>query len=277
MYRLIPLSALCLISSSGFAWSTLEDWATVVATQIETRQPLPVLSAYGASLSLLDAYEVQKRVVQQIASSEDIAGFKAGLTGPLGKVKFNAREPVTGVVLKQGLLRGKVTLRLRDFSRLTIAPGLGFVLKSRVTKPLVSTAQVEPLIGAVMPVIDFSDFRFERDSGVNAADLVAGNTAFARMLVGKPLPATDAATVNGMLVELFYNDTVVDRGRAVNVMGNQYTALFWLINKLLAQGWSLPAGTLLMTGGFSDPVSAHLGRYVARYWDATDLGFTVEH
>jgi 2-keto-4-pentenoate hydratase len=100
--------------------------------------------------------------------------------------------------------------------------------------------------------------------------------AFARLLVGKPLAATDSTTVNGVLVELSLDAVVVDRGRAVSVMGSQQTALFWLINKTLAQGWKLEPGMLLVTGGFSDPVLARPGRYVAKYWDASDLHFTVE-
>jgi 2-keto-4-pentenoate hydratase len=276
MRRIIVFVWLSALSVGALAWSTLDDWAAVVATQITARQPLPVLSAYGAALSLVDAYEIQKRVAQRLARDADIAGFKASLTRPRGQVEFNVREPVTGVILKDGLLRGEITLHLRDFKRLTIAPGLGFVTKSRITKPLTDLAQLNALIGAVVPVIDFSDFRFEREQGLSATDLVAGNAAFARLLVGKPLAAIDPASINGMLVELAYNDTVVDRGRAVNVMGNQQTALFWLINKLLAQGWPLPAGTLLMTGGLSDPVPARLGTYLAKFWDTTDLEFVIE-
>lgn len=276
MPRSFTFACLLLLSRVALAWSTLEDWAAVVATQMETRQPLPVLSTYGAALSLVDAYEVQKRVIRRLAPPADIVGFKAGLTRPGGQVRFDAREPVTGVVLKSGLLKGETTLRLRDFKQLTIAPGLGFVIKTAVKKPLTDMAQLAPLIGAAVPVVDFSDFRFERERGLSAADLVAGNIAAARVLVGKPLAGTDPATVNDVLVELSHYGKVVDRGRAVNVMGNQYTALFWLINKLLAQGWSLPAGTLLVTGGFSDPVPARMGEYVAKFWDSTDLEFKVE-
>jgi 2-keto-4-pentenoate hydratase len=276
MPRATLLICLLLLSAPALAWSTLQDWATVVATQIKAKQPLPVLSAYGASLNLPDAYAIQKLVVQNLATTDHISGFKAGLTRPRGQVEFNVREPVAGVIFDNGLLRGDVTLHLRDFKRLTIAPALGFVLKAPVTHPLTDLAQLTPLIGAVMPVVDFSDFRFERESGVSATDLVAGNMAFARLLVGKPLATMDAATVNGVLVELSHDDAVVDRGRAVNVMGSQHTALFWLINKTLAQGWKLHAGMLLVTGGFSDPVLARPGRYAAKFWDATDLRFTVE-
>ncbi len=276
MTRATTFIGLLLFGAQALAWSTLQDWATVVATQIKAKQPLPVLSAYGAGLNLLDAYAIQKLVAQNLSATDRISGFKAGLTRPRGQVEFNVREPVAGVIFDNGLLAGEVTLHLRDFKRLTIAPALGFVLKAPITQPLTDLAQLAPLVGAVTPVIDFSDFRFERESGVSGTDLIAGNVAFARLLVGKPLVTTDSATVNGVLVELFLDQAVVDRGRAVSVMGSQQTALFWLINKTLAQGWKLQSGMLLVTGGFSDPVLARPGRYVAKFWDANDLRFTVE-
>ncbi|MGD9600351.1 MAG: 2-keto-4-pentenoate hydratase [Gammaproteobacteria bacterium] len=267
-----------LATSVAHAWSTLEDWALVVATQLKARDPLPVLSHYGASLSLPEAYDVQRRVVRLIAGDDPpIAGYKASLTRPRGQVAFDVREPITGVILKPGILRGPQTLRMRDFKQLTIAPGLAFVLKSAITKPLTDMGELQAAVGTAMPAIDLSDYRFETAEGLRATDLVAANTGFARVLLGRPLPAADPATVNALLVELEYNDTVVDRGRAVNVMGNQYTALYWLVNQVLRQGGALPAGTLLVTGGFSDPVPARLGSYVAKYWDMMNLEFTLEH
>ena len=62
--RLAPRDApLVCLAAAAPAWSTLEDWATVVASQVESRQPLPVLSAYGIGLTLGDAYAIQKRVI----------------------------------------------------------------------------------------------------------------------------------------------------------------------------------------------------------------------
>jgi 2-oxo-3-hexenedioate decarboxylase len=273
------LAACCLVLSLlptvAAAWSTLDDWAAVVATQIRARKPVPALSAYGAGLSLPDAYEVQRRVVRELGHDVGVAGFKASLTRPRGQVEFRVREPVTGVILDRGVLRGAPTLRRHEFARLTIAPGLGFVTRRAISSPLRDLAELDALIGAVMPVVDFSDMRFDRTGSPSVTDLVASNTAFARLLVGKPLPEVDLAALDGTLVELARDTAVIDRGRGVNFKGGQRTALFWLINRLLAQGWSLPSGTLLVTGGLSDPVPAEPGDYVANFRDLAELRFMV--
>ncbi|MBM4227011.1 MAG: hypothetical protein FJ164_04635 [Gammaproteobacteria bacterium] len=262
-------------AGSAMAWSTLHDWATVVSTQIKDRQPLPVLSAYGVALDMADAYEVQKLVVQGLALRHKVAGYKAGLTRPKGQVRFDVREPVTGVVFRENILRGAPVLLRREFKQLTIAPGLGYVLRTKLTAPLGDPDQTTAVVAAVLPVIDFSNFDFEHPEAVMGADLVAGNTASARLLVGKPFSDAGPANFDGLLVELSREGTVVDRGRGVNVMGGQRQALFWLINRLLAQGWELPAGTLLVTGGLSDPVPAEPGEYSAHFWDHGTLEFRI--
>lgn len=265
----------CLFPPVVAAWSTLDDWATVVASQVESRQPLPVLSAYGIGLTLGDAYAVQKLVIQRLAGSRAVGGFRAALTRPRAQVAFDVREPVTGVILKGGILRGEPALSLRQLPGLTIAPGLGFVLRKRIAEPLASADGVEALVSAVFPIIDLSNPDFEREGRVSGADLVAGNAAFGRVLLGKPLPDTHPDTFNGVLVELTHQSQVIDRGRGVNLMGDQRNALRWLINTLLQQGWELSPGTLLVTGGLSDPVSAKPGEYTARYWGQGELSFRV--
>jgi 2-keto-4-pentenoate hydratase len=272
--QLASLLAL-LAAFDAAAWSTLDDWATVVASQIESRQSLPVLSAYGIGLTLPEAYFVQRQVVQRLAKPVAVAGFRAALTRPRGQVAFNVQGPVTGVIFKAGVLRGAPALSLRQFPGLTIAPGLAFLLRARIAQPLASADGVESLVSAVFPVIDLANEDFERKTQVSATDLVAGNAAFGRVLLGKPLPDTRPETFNGVLVELAHQSRVIDRGRGVNLMGDQRNALRWLINTLLAQGWELPAGTLLMTGGLSDPVPAKPGEYIARYWDLDTLTFRV--
>lgn len=265
----------CLWAGNSVAWSTLDDWATVVASQVESREPLPVLSAYGIGLTLGDAYRVQKLVIQRLAGTRAIGGFRAALTRPRAQVAFDVREPVTGAVLKGGILRGEPALSLRQLPGLTIAPGLAFVLRSRVAKPLASADGIEKLVSTVFPVIDLSNSDFEREGRVSGADLVAGNAAFGRVLLGKPLPDTHPDTFNGVLVELTHQGKVIDRGRGVNLMGDQRNALRWLINALLEQGWELSPGMLLVTGGLSDPVPAKPGEYSARYWGQGELSFRV--
>ena len=267
---------LSIFCASAAAWSTLDDWALVVATQIKSKAPLPVLSNYGAGLNLGDAYAVQRRVAEQLGDREKIAGFRVSLTRPRGQVEFNVREPVSGVIFASGLLRGATTLKLRDFKQLMAAPALGFVLKTAITVPLTDLHQVEALIGAVVPVIEFSDYRFDASGRMRGEDFVANNAAFARMLVGRPFEVIDPVTINGVVTEVIRTDAVIDRGRAINVMGNQYTALYWLINQLLKQGWSLPASTLLVTGALSDPLRGEPGHYSVRFGGASSLAFEIE-
>ena len=276
-WRSITAALLFLTTPSGAnAWSTVDDWALVVATQIKSKAPLPALSSYGAGLTLVDAYAVQRQVAAQLGEHDKVAGFRASLTRPRAQVEFDVREPVSGVIFASGIVRGAALFKLREFKQLMLAPGLGFVLKTTVTAPLTDLGQVEKLISAVIPVVEFSDYRFDSKGRVRAEDFAANNAAFARLLTGRPFDHVDATTINGVITEMMRAEVVIDRGRAINVMGSQYTALYWLINHLLKQGWTLPAGHLLVTGALSDPIRGEAGHYAVSFGSSASLAFDIE-
>ncbi len=247
----------------------------VIATQLKAKQPLPVLSQYGAALSLPDAYHVQRRALQEVLGPESPAGFRAALTRPRGQVQYNVREPVTGVVLKSGIKKGEAAFNLRQYKHLMAAPGLAYVIKTKLNRKVHDLRELESALSTALPIIDFADPHFEPGIKVHGSDFIANNLAFTAVMVGKPLASTATETLNGLSYEMLRNGEVIDRGHAMSVMGSQMTALFWLVNQLIQQGWRLEPGMLLITGGFSDPVTLKPGDYTVRFWEAANFEFSV--
>jgi 2-keto-4-pentenoate hydratase len=276
MMRIVATVIACSIySAAAGAWTTLDDWATVIATQMAGRQSLPVPSGYGSALSLDEAYRVQRMVADELARVNPIVGFRASLTRPRAQVAFGVRQPVSGVIFSDQVLHGEVRLNLKLFNALTVVPAMGFVLQGAPVATLTDPRQVAPLIAQVVPVVDFADLRYDSAARLGGADFVATNNGAARVLVGEPLDPDIAAAVDSIVTEMAIDDVVIDRGRAVNVMGGQILALQWLINQLLSRGYSIPAGSLLVTGGLSDPVPARPGIHVVRFGDGVALRFEI--
>ena len=69
---LLPCLGFVLATASAWGWSTVENWADVLLLQMKAKQPLPALSAYGASLSLPDAYEVQRLIVRELSAQSPV-------------------------------------------------------------------------------------------------------------------------------------------------------------------------------------------------------------
>jgi 2-oxo-3-hexenedioate decarboxylase len=108
-------------------------------------------------------------------------------------------------------------------------------------------------------VIDsrYRDFKFDLKS------VIADNTSAARFVVGgQPLRPSgiDLRTV-GIVMEK--NGEPVAFGAGAAVVGHPATAIAMLANQLGARGESIPAGTLILSGGITEAVSVVAGDHVA--------------
>lgn len=271
---------LCLLlwialGSTATAWSTLENWADVVLLQMRAKQPLPALSAYGAGLSLADAYQVQRVVVRELSAQSPIVGFKAELTTPLSQVRMHATGPISSAVLKRDLLQAGADVGPAGPGEHSIAPAIGFLMKRRIATPLANTSDLAEYLASAVPVVMVLDQKFENRAALKAEDLVAVNGAHTHLIVGKTLPNPAAATVDALFMEILHEDNVIERAKATNVMGGQYQALLWLVNALVGQGLAIVPGQILVTGPLSEPMPISPGTYVVNFWDHEKIRVTL--
>lgn len=280
MYRYLPGLLLLAHVLVAAAADDLENWTQVLVTQSRQGEPLPVLSDYGAEISLEDAYSMQRALVDallQVPPKDSIGGFKASLTDALSQISYKIDTPVSGVLFKRKALAPGAEINLADYKAPTLEFELGFILDHAVTSVIANVEQLKPMIRRVVPVIDFSDFRYEHLAGLRGPELVAGNVAASGYIVGNPLASKNDETVNGVFVELVRNGEVVDRGKATNVMGDQFKALLWLVNNLVRHGYRIEAGQLLLTGAMGASNIARPGEYLVRYRDLEDIPFLITY
>jgi 2-keto-4-pentenoate hydratase len=180
-------------------------------------------------------------------------------------------------VLKDQWLKPGAWVTRPPGSKIQLAPALGFTLERAITAHIGTPTELPPMVRDVRPVVILVDYSFDDTAPPTALDLVAANGAPARLIVGQPFKSTDAAMIDATFVEMHREDQVVVRGKATNVMGGQYEALRWQVNELLARGWTLKAGQLLVTGPLSEPVPADVGDWKADYWERGALDFSVEY
>lgn len=271
------LCCLCLaapVARVG-AWSTVENWADVLILQMKAQQPLPALSAYGATLSLPDAYEVQRLLVRELSTQSPVVGFKAELTTPLARVKMHGDTAVTSAILKRDLLAPGAEIGPAGPGEHSLSPAIGFIVKQRIDKPVTDAATLPVLIDEAVPVVMVLDQRFENRSAVRASDLVAVNGAHTHILAGKPFPRSEPTVVDAQFIEVLHEGNVIDRAKATNVLGSQAYALQWLINDLVRRGLAIVPGQLLVTGPLAEPMAISPGTYTVDFWDHVRIPVTL--
>lgn len=242
----------------------------------ERGEPLPLLSAL-APMSLDQAYAIQRAAVLQRLGDRAPDGFKAGLTAAAGQRAFGVDQPVAGVLWPGSALdasNGELVLSAAGYRQPMLELELAFRVSTPITEPVADARALRERIDLVYPAIEVPDLDFASGK-LTGADIVAGNVAASRYLLGRGQRA-DGVDINALFAQLRRDGESVQTADATAVMGNQWQALLWLVNRSVASGWTLQPGQMLLTGAMGPMLPLLPGHYLADYGELGRLEFTVE-
>ncbi len=274
------LAGLCLAALSGAVPAvdgSADDWADIVQLELAHGQPMPLLSVYYDQLNRDSAYDIQRAfVIHEMRRKRSIGGFKAGFTNAALRAKFHYKDPISGVLFADGAFADGAEIDGGLFKKPVLEVELGYVLRSPVTRPLRSVADLKTYVSHAVPVVEIPDLNYTNVGGLNAYDIIATNVAASRYVVGKPFVLKDLAEVNDISMAFYRDDRQIDQGRARDALGDQLEALLWLVNDARAHGWQLQAGQLFITGTLGKMNPAVPGAYRVDYGLGRALAFTVK-
>ncbi|HCD26962.1 MAG TPA: hypothetical protein DER02_05555 [Gammaproteobacteria bacterium] len=256
-------------------------------------EALPNFSAEQSAATLADAYACQSQIVAALRGTPsfgDIFGYKAALTAPVAQQAMGTDQPVIGVLptagdfsaaAQSGPLQLQRPVMLETELGFTLAEDIAAGTGAKPAQPL-SAADVPQLIASCQPMIELAAPHLaNRPNGI---DLVATNSATYGFLCGTALQAS-ATTQNDWArgkwspdeVDIsFYRGAESLHAASANmVMESQWAALAWLINTVLAQGYKLNKGHLLMTGSIGALHPAKPGHYRAEFSGLGCIEFEV--
>ncbi len=274
MMRLVFIPMLLWLGFSAAALSADQPYQQVVSAY-QQRQSMP---QFGTPLTVARAYQIQKQAVEHLLDGAPAAGFKAGLTSVAGQEKFAVNHPVAGVLLAGSRLQPAAAgyrLALSRYNKLMLEIELGFEMAAAITEPLASVDELKRQLKAVYPVIELPDLGFADMSTLTASDIIANNVAARTVIVGAgQSPAR--VDVNTLAVKLFLNETLLLEGVGSDAMGDQWQALLWLVNRSIANGWTIEPGQILITGALGKMRVARPGRYTAEFAGLGRIDWVIE-
>ena len=229
-------------------------------------------SSDDAEFDLDAAYAVQRSYVQSRLTSNTIAGFKGGATGQAAQKMFGLSGPFTGVLLTSGATDNDSIVERGAFRTLLLETEVGFRIGRPIDKQ-VDIAGLKSCVSEYVPVVELADTGLYGSAKALGVDLIAANAASAGFLTGAT--PEEVVDVNEINVAFSRDGELLHEGRAGDVLGDQWQALLWLVNEVVAQGYTIEEGHLLMTGAIGAPHPGLPGTYVADYGDFGRLLFTV--
>lgn len=268
--------AASLVLGLATAALAVEKMAQVLHDQYKAGKPIPLPSKQMKNLDVETAYKVQAAFVNKLkAGGDQVAGYKAGLTSAPAQKKFKAPGPASGVLLASMVVKDGV-VEADLFTKMMLEVEIGYRFGKDVTAP-VTAQSVRKYVAAVMPAVEVPDLAFATFKGLTFEDIVAANVGARAVVLGK---AVDPAKVdvNRVTGQLFYNGKSL--GPAVPgkaALGDQWKALAWTVNNVLAHGGQVKKGMVIITGSLGRMYPAKPGSYKAVYTGGLgELAFQVK-
>lgn len=238
----------------------------MIAQEIEeayiNKKPRPLVSQKFKDLTIEQAYEIQTTLVKLMESKGAICmGYKAGLWAPAAQKRFGLNGPVQGTIFKS-MLRWPGTIFLQNHTRLFIEPEIGFRFQKDITEPIHDINVLKRAVAITYPAIELPDIAYPDMKLLRGADLIASNVAARKVLIGDAVKTED---LNAVTVKLLHNGQEIASGMGKNAGGDQWKALKWVVNDVLAKGGEIKHGDIVITGILTKLTPAKPGKYVADY------------
>lgn len=206
-----------------------------------------------------DAYAVQDALRQlQIGRGARIVGYKAGLTSFAKMKQMGVEDPVFGFLTDAHALPDGGACKISELIHPKVEPEVAFVTKAELKGPGCHIGTVLAATDFVLPGIEVIDSRY-RDFKFDLKSVIADNTSAARFVVGGQPLAVSGLELRTIGVVLEKNGVPVAFGAGAAVLGHPAAAVAMLANHLGARGSSIPAGSLILSGGITEAVAVQAG------------------
>lgn len=226
----------------------------------------PVTADYP-EMTLEEAYAVQ-RAMRRLKEQRGVRvpGFKVGLTSPPRMRQMNLSEPLYGFLTDYGRIPHGGAVPAGQLSAPRVEMELAFITDRDLAGPDCDADTALDATAFVSPALEILDSRYEK-SPFDVVAAVADNMSTARYVVGAARLEPRSADLSLLGAVLTFNDQVVATGAGGMVLGHPADSLAWLVRTLWKHGEQrLPAGSLVLTGGFSDALPVFPGdRVLARF------------
>jgi len=214
-------------------------------------------------LTPADAYAIQGALLlQRRSAGARLAGRKMGLTSPAKMKQMGVTSPIHGFLLADGAVADGARTSMKGLIHPKVEAELAVTTSHMLQGPGCTVEQAQGAIHLVFPAIEIIDSRF-RDFKFDLPSVIADNTSAARYVIGAAGVSARGLDLRHLGVVLYRNGEVLATGAGAAVLGHPAASVAALVNLLAEQGETLPAGSLVMTGGVTEAFPVSVGDHVS--------------
>ena len=232
------------------------ELSPAIASAILAGAPLP---AFDVILTLDEAYGVQHDVLGRCAP-EGLAGIKAGMTSSASQSFFGIDK----------FLLGGICPKTVQASGWAVPFRAGRLIECEVA--LRVDEEGRPI--ACAPALELVSLNFERETDMNATNLLAANLGAEFIVLGEFQPWKEE--FDALSISLSHKGMPVNSGEVKDALGGPSSSAGLICSEARVRGYDLTPDLILMTGACGQVVPAEKGKYEADFGALGSVHLEVE-
>ncbi|EQB01219.1 hypothetical protein L288_17945 [Sphingobium quisquiliarum P25] len=257
--------------------AAIEKLTGIVAAAQAAPHTIAKLTDDYPGMTVADSYAVQDALLARWqAEGRVLAGYKAGLTSKAKMDQMGVSEPSFGLLMADTIDADGGIIPTGKLIHPRAEAEIAFVMKDELAGAAVSIGDVIAATDFVQPALEIIDSRFEKFK-FDLVSVIADNGSSARFLLGgrpRRPQELDLRTI-GILLER--NGEVAAMASSGAVLGHPARAVQMLVAWLHARGRTLPAGSIVLTGGATEAIPVTKGDAIAaRFQDMGGISVRME-
>ena len=243
---------------------TLEaDTAEKLAVHLDMAQrnlqPVDKITNDYPAMNWDDAYMVQDELrLIQAKRGVEIAGLKMGFTSRAKMAQMGCKDPINGYITQEGRVPAGGSFDRAKYINPRIEAEIAVVTSQELTGPGCHIGDVFRSVEKVLPALEVIDSRY-KNFAFDLPSVIADNTSAAGWMVGEHALSPIGLDLKNMGVVMRKNGQVVATASGAAVLGHPLNSVAMLANMLARRGRSIPAGTLILTGGITAAIMVDTG------------------
>lgn len=206
-----------------------------------------------------DAYAIQDALrARKAGRGMKVAGLKMGLTSHAKMRQMGVTDPVYGFLTDYGACMDGAAIDTASLIHPKVEAEIAFVTTRELSGPGCHIGTVLAATDFVLPAVEVIDSRYE-NFRFDLKSVIADNTSAARYVIGGRHRSAEGIDLKNLGVVMEKNGEIVATASGAAVLGHPAASVAMLANMLGARGQSIPAGTLILTGGVTEAIAVNAG------------------
>jgi 2-oxopent-4-enoate/cis-2-oxohex-4-enoate hydratase len=227
------------------------------------RRPIPPLTAELPSITIEDAYQIQKEMVRKriAGTGARVVGKKIGVTSKVVMDMLGVDRPDFGILTSDMVHNDGARIPIDTLIAPKAEGEIAFLLKRDLQGPGVGNADVLAATEAVFPCFEIVDSRIA-DWKIRIQDTVADNASCGVFVIGDAMASPKDLDLSLIGMTLEKNGELVATGAGAAALGSPVNAVAWLANTLGVLGMPLKAGEVVLSGSLAAMVPVQRGDHL---------------